>query len=98
LEAPEKSVAWILVVSLLMFFVSLTVYYLYTFPFYSVTSTRDVWYYLGITVHLFFTLTVATSALCLARFIKKWTYYATVILFAVSMILLVVISLRPFFG
>jgi high-affinity K+ transport system ATPase subunit B len=97
-EAPERSVAWILVVSLAMFFVSLVSWYLYTFPFFSVTTTRDAWYYLGITVHLFFTLTVATSALCLARFAKKWTYFATVFFFAVSMILLFVLGLRPLFG
>jgi hypothetical protein len=98
LEAPERNVAWILVVSLIMFFVSMVFYVLYAYPFYSYTATRDVWYYLSVLVHLFFTLTVATSALCLARFAKKWMYSATVFFFAVSMILLLVDALRPLFG
>jgi hypothetical protein len=98
LEAPERNVAWILVVSLIMFFVSLAFYVLYTYPFYSYTTTRDVWYYLSVVVHLFFTLTVATSALCLARFAKRWMYSATVFFFAVSMILVFVDALRPLFG
>jgi hypothetical protein len=98
LETAERNVAWILVVSLAMFFVSMFFYYLYTFPFYSVTATRDAWYYLGVSIHLFFTLTVATSALCLARFAKRWMYLATVLFFVVSMILLFVAGLRPLFG
>jgi hypothetical protein len=98
LEAPERSVAWILVVSLAMFFVSSVFYVLYAYPFYSYTTTRDAWYYLSVLVHLFFTLTVTTSALCLARFAKKWMYLATVFFFAVSMILVFVDALRPLFG
>lgn len=98
MEAPERNVAWILVVSLIMFFASIGLSVLYAFPLYSYTTTRDVWYYLGVTVHLFFILTVATSALCVARFAKKWTYSATVFFFAVSMILLFVDALRPLFG
>jgi hypothetical protein len=80
-----------------MFFVSL-VWDLYAFPFFTVTANRDAWYYLGVTVHLFFTLTLATSALCLARFAKKWMYSATVLFFAVSMILLFGVGLRALFG
>lgn len=98
MEAPERNVAWILVVSLIMFFASMVFWLLYAFPLYSYTATRDVWYYLSVVVHLFFTLTVATSALCLARFAKKWMYSATVFFFAVSMILLFVDALRPLFG
>jgi high-affinity K+ transport system ATPase subunit B len=98
LEAPERNVAWILVISLAMFFVSLASSYLYSFPFFSGTANRDAWYYLGITVHLFFTLTLATSALCLARFAKKRMYSATIFFFAVSMILLIILGLRPLFG
>jgi len=97
LEAPERNVAWILVVSLVMFFVSMFLWYLWPFPNYSYTMTRDAWYYLVVAAHLFFTLTLATSALCLARFAKKWTYYATVFFFAVSMILLFVQGLEPLF-
>ncbi|MGA3191011.1 MAG: hypothetical protein ABSD73_00680 [Candidatus Bathyarchaeia archaeon] len=98
MEAPERNVAWILVVSLIMFFASIGLSVLYAFPSYSYTTTRDAWYYLSATVHLFFILSVATSALCLARFAKKWTYSATVFFFAVSMILLFVDALRPLFG
>jgi hypothetical protein len=97
LEAPERSVAWILVVSLVMFFVSMFLWYLLPFPNYSYTMTRDAWYYLVVAAHLFYTLTLATSALCLARFAKKWTYYATVFFFAVSMILLFIQGLEPLF-
>jgi hypothetical protein len=81
-----------------MFFASMAFYALYGYPFYSSTTTRDVWYYLSVMVHLFFTLTVTTSALCLARFAKKWMYLATVFFFAVSMILVFVDGLRPLFG
>lgn len=98
LEAPERNVLWVLVVSLIMFFASMAIWLLYAFPSYSYTATRDVWYYLSVTVHLFFTLTVATFALCLARFAKKWMYSATVFFFGVSMILLFVEGLRPLFG
>jgi hypothetical protein len=98
LETPERNVAWILVVSLIMFFASMAFSLFYAFPFYSYTATRDVWYYLGVLVHLFFILTVATSALCLARFAKKWMYLGTVFFFAVSMILVFVDALRPLFG
>jgi len=95
LEAPERSVAWILVVSLVMFFVSMFLWYLWPFPNYSYTMARDAWYYLVVAAHLFFTLTLGTSALCLARFAKKWTYYATVFFFTISMILLFVQGLKP---
>jgi len=98
LEAPERSVAWILVVSLIMFFVSLFLWYIgsfFNYGYYSIT--RDAWYYLAIVVELLFILTLTTSALCLARFVKKWMYFATVFLFTISMILLFVESLRPFF-
>jgi hypothetical protein len=98
LEASERSVAWILVVSLVMFFVSIFLWYISAFPFYPYSTTRDVWYYLIVAVHLFFTLALTTSALCLARFAKKWMYYATVSFFAISMILLFVVGLRPLFG
>jgi hypothetical protein len=97
LEAPERNVAWILVVSLIMFFVSMFLWYIWPFPSYAYTITRDAWYYLIVAAHLFFTLTLVTSALCLARFAKKWMYYATVSLFTISMILLVVQGLRPLF-
>jgi len=98
LEVPERNVAWILVVSLIMFFGSVGIYYLYAVPVFSYATNRDAWYYLDVIVHLFFTLTVATSALCLAHFAKRWTYAATVFFFAVSMILLLVEGLRPLFG
>jgi len=97
LEAPERSVAWILVVSLVMFFVSMFLWYLWPLPNYSYTMTHDVWYYLVVAVHLFFTLTLATSALCLARFVKKWMYYATVFFFTVSMVLLFIQGLHALF-
>jgi hypothetical protein len=98
LEAPERSVAWILVVSLIMFFVSLFLWYIgsiFSYGYYTVT--HDAWYYLAIVAQLFFILTLITSALCLARFAKKWMYYATVFLFTTSMILLFVEGLRPLF-
>ena len=97
MEAPERNVAWILVVSLIMFFVSMVLWYVSAFPIYSYAMTRDAWYYLSIGLHLFFTLTLATSALCLARFAKKRTYDATVFFFAVSMGLLFIDGLRPLF-
>jgi hypothetical protein len=99
LEAPERNVAWILVVSLVMFFISLWTYLwsLSSPPNQPYTITRDVWYNLIIATHLFFTLTVTSSALCLARFAKKGTYFATIFFFTVSMILLVVVGLRPLF-
>ena len=95
---PERNVAWILVVSLIMFFVSMVLWYTWPLSIYSYTITRDVWYYLIVAAHLFFTLTLVTSALCLARFAKKWTYDATVFFFIIVMILLVAIGLRPSFG
>jgi hypothetical protein len=86
------------VVSLIMFFVSLFLWYIGSFFTYGYPSmTRNDWYYLAIVVQLLFILTLITSALSLARFAKKWTYYATVFLFTTSMILLFVESLRPFF-
>jgi hypothetical protein len=97
LETSEKKVTWILVVSLIMLFGSMYFYNLWPFPSYSYTATRDVWYYLLIAAHLFFTLTLGASALCLASFAKKWTYYASVFCFTISIVLLAVQGLRPLF-
>lgn len=97
LEVLERNVAWILVVSLIMFFVSMYLWYIWPLPGYWYPNTRDAWYYLSVAAHLLFTLTLVTSALCLARFAKKWMYYATVFLFTISMVLLLVQGLRPLF-
>jgi hypothetical protein len=98
LEAPERNVKAILAVSLVMFFISIwTELWGISNPPNTYTVTLNFWYYLINATHLSFTLTITSSALCLAHFAKKETYYATVFFFIVSMILLFVIGLRPLF-
>jgi hypothetical protein len=92
---PEGNVMWILVVSLIMFFGSTYIAYLPPYPTY--TYGRDVWYYLETIARVFMTLTIGASALCIARFARKWTYYGSVALFSLSIILLMVFELRPLF-
>jgi hypothetical protein len=100
LEAPERNMKWILVVSLIMFFGSM---YLYAYNYAVLSaglgslSTRDVWYYMQIIEHLFFILTIGSSALWIAGFARKWTYNGSVTFFAISILLLLIESLRGFF-
>lgn len=95
METPERNVTWILVVSLIMFFGS--AYISYLVPYTAYTSGRDAWYYLTIITRVFITLTIGSSALCIASFAKKWTYYGSVALFSLSIILLMILGLRPLF-
>jgi hypothetical protein len=97
LEAPERNVKWILGVSLIILGVSAYYGYFYFLSYPSGTITHDVWYYLTIAVHLFSTLAVASSALYIANFAKKWTYDAAVFLFIVLMALVFLTGLRPLF-
>jgi hypothetical protein len=95
LETPERNVTWILVVSLIMFFGS--AYVAYLVPYTTLTSGRDAWYYLTVIMRFFITLTIGSSALCIARFAKRWTYYGSVALFSIFIILLLILGLRPLF-
>ncbi|MGD0978703.1 MAG: hypothetical protein ABR962_06125 [Candidatus Bathyarchaeia archaeon] len=95
LEAPERNVTWILVVSLILFFGSIYIFYMW--PNYTYPAVRDAWFNLYVVDHLFFTLALGSSALCLAHFAEKSTYYLSILFFAVSMSLLFVLGLRPFF-
>lgn len=101
METPERNLKWILVISLIMFFVS-TYTALITYPtllygFQSTSVTRDVWYYLRIISPLFLILTVGSSALWVAGFVRRWTYAVTVLFFAISILVLFIEGLRGFF-
>ena len=95
METPEKNVKWILVVSLIMFFSSTYLAFLYGVLGSSVT--RDSWYYLQILVHLFFILTIGSSALYVANLARRWTYVSSIIFFGISIFLLFIQGLRGFF-
>ena len=98
MEAPERNVKWILGVSLAILAVSAYFGYFYLFVSYPYgTATRDFWYYLVVALHLFTTLAVASSALYIASFAKKWTYDATLFLFTITMALVFITGLRPLF-
>ena len=99
METPERNMKWLLVVSIILFFGS-TYLYVYgialTGGVYSY-STHDIWYYMQIIEHLFFILTIGSSALWIAGFARKWTYNGSVYFFAISMLLLLIEGLRGFF-
>ncbi|HVP15914.1 MAG TPA: hypothetical protein VMT42_00925 [candidate division Zixibacteria bacterium] len=100
MEAPDRNMKWILVVSVIMFFGSMyfyAYYYAILGGLYGSLSTRNVWYYLQIIEHLFFILTIGSSALWIAGFARRWTYIGSVCFFAISILLLFVEGLRGFF-
>ena len=95
METPERNVTWILVVSLIMFFGS--AYVAFLVPYTTLSTGRDAWYYLTIVTRFFITLTIGSSALCIARFARRLTYFASVVLFSIFILLLLILGLRPLF-
>ena len=95
METPEKNVTWILVVSLIMIFGSS--YITYLAPYSISVAGRDAWFYLAIITRIFITLTIGSSALCIARFARRLTYLASVISFSIFIFLLLLLGLRALF-
>lgn len=83
----ERNVKWIVIISLIMFFVAM-VYgpTIFMQSYYQYTTSRDVWYYLNRIDILLFLATITTGALSGARFGKgDLMYKLTLYLFIVSM-------------
>lgn len=74
LEDNERNVKWILIISVILYFTSSLLTFIYlgygSYYFYS----HDAWYHLSHINALFFILTITSSTLCTANFKKEWTY------------------------
>jgi hypothetical protein len=93
-ETTEKNVKWLLGVSLIMFFGSYFIGLFFGFQPYLYSSNKNSWYYLQIIGQLSLLLTVGASSLHIAGFARKFTYGASVLLFALSVLLLFIEGLR----
>lgn len=95
----QKSVKWILIISIIMFLASMY----YTLPYYYPSSERSfldtVWYVLGRIVTLLFLATITTGTLFTTNFSKKeLAYKLTLYLFIISMSLFFIQFLRMLFS
>jgi len=97
----RRNVKWILIVSLILFFVSLTYSYYPPGGFgrLSPLSWQEMaWYYYSRIVTLLFIATITTGALFTTNFSKKeLTYMLTIRLFILSMVLFFLQFLRILF-
>ena len=83
----QRNVKWIVIISLIMFFVTM-VYgpIIFLGPYYQYPLSRDAWYYVNRIDALLFLATITTGALFSARFGKtELTYKLTLYLFIISM-------------
>jgi len=99
LEETERDVKWALITSIIMYFISSYMSFLFLglgFSFGPFTS--KVGYYLANVNTLFFILTITSSVICKARFWKtELTYKLTMFFFIFSMALLFIQDLRWLF-
>ena len=95
----QKSVKWILIISIIMFLASMY----YTLPHYYPSSERSfldtVWYVFGRIIILLFLATITTGTLFTTNFAKKeLAYKLTIYLFIISMSLFFIQFLRMLFS
>jgi len=96
METTEKNLRWILGVSVIMFFGSYFISLIFGYPSYLYSTSKNSWYYLQVIGQLSLILTIGSAAVYIAGFARKFTYAASILLFALSILLLFIEGLRPF--
>jgi len=82
----QRNVKWIVIVSLVLLFFSVSFAPSFFLGYYTPTPPRDVWYYINRLDILFFIATITTATLFVINFGKKeLTYKLTAYLFITSM-------------